>query len=146
MVRQRTVDLPSMGHNDGTSASHPGHPGASNSRLQNEFQSEENTVNETTPPTVDQLSSDVQKALRSAEDMFHEATEASGDKAVELRERAMQQLKNVREKLQDAQEAVVTKSKAAARATDDYVHDHPWKAITAAAAAGVAVGLLLNRR
>lgn len=107
---------------------------------------EENIVNESTTPTIDQLSSDVQKAIRSAEDMFHEAAAAGGEKGAELRERAMEQLKHLREKLQDAQDTVVAKSKAAARATDDYVHDHPWKAITAAAAAGVVVGLLLNRR
>ena len=97
-------------------------------------------------PSVDQLSSDVQKAIRSAEDMFHQATSAGGEKGAELRERAMEQLKNLREKMQDAQDTVVANGKAAARATDDYVHDHPWKAISAAAAAGVVIGLLLNRR
>lgn len=97
-------------------------------------------------PTIDQLSNDVQKALRGAEDMLHQATAAGGEKGAELRERALSQLKALREKLQDAQDTVLTKGKAAARATDDYVHDHPWKAIAAAAAAGVVVGLLLNRR
>jgi ElaB/YqjD/DUF883 family membrane-anchored ribosome-binding protein len=97
-------------------------------------------------PSVDQLSSDVQKAIRSAEDMLHQAATAGGEKGVELRERAVEQLKALREKLHDAQDTVVAKSKAAARATDDYVHDHPWKAIAAAGAAGVVVGLLLNRR
>ncbi len=97
-------------------------------------------------PTIDQLSNDVQKALRGAEDMLNQATAAGGEKGAELRERALGQLKALREKLQDAQDTVLTKGKAAARATDDYVHDHPWKAIAAAAAAGVVVGLLLNRR
>lgn len=101
-------------------------------------------------PSVDQLSSDVQKALRGAEDMLTEASNTAGEKGSELRARAVEQLKALRHKLQDAQETVVTKSKAAANATDDYVHDHPWTAIAAtaaiAAAAGVVVGLLLNRR
>ncbi len=97
-------------------------------------------------PTNEDLSTDVQNAIRSAEDMFHQAASAGGDKAVELRERAMEQLRALREKLHDAQESVVATSKAAARATDDYVHDHPWKSIATAAAAGVVVGLLLNRR
>ena len=30
--------------------------------------------------------------------------------------------------------------------TDDYVHDHPWQAIGAAAAVGFVVGLMMNRR
>ena len=41
---------------------------------------------------------------------------------------------------------MVTKSKAAARATDDYVHDHPWKAVGVAAGVGLLIGLLLNRK
>lgn len=97
-------------------------------------------------PTNEELSTDVQKAIRSAEDMFHQAASAGGDKAVELRERAMEQLRVLREKLHDAQDSVVAKSKAAARATDDFVHDHPWKSIATAAAVGMVVGLLLNRR
>jgi ElaB/YqjD/DUF883 family membrane-anchored ribosome-binding protein len=33
-----------------------------------------------------------------------------------------------------------------ARATDDYGHEHPWKAVGAAAGMGLIVGLLLGRR
>ena len=97
-------------------------------------------------PTNEQLSTDVQKAIRSAEDMFHQAASAGGEKATELRERAMEQLRVLREKLHDAQDTVVAKSRAAARATDDFVHDNPWKSIATAGAIGVVVGLLLNRR
>ncbi len=97
-------------------------------------------------PTTEELSTDVQQAIRSAEDMFHQAASAGGEKATELRERAMEQLRLLREKLHDAQDSVVEKSKAAARATDDFVHDHPWKSIATAAAVGMVVGLLLNRR
>lgn len=89
---------------------------------------------------------DVQKAIRRAEDMFNQASTATGDRAAELRERAMEQLRVLREKLADAQDSVVAKGRAAAHATDDYVHDHPWKAIATAGAIGVVVGLLLNRR
>ena len=38
------------------------------------------------------------------------------------------------------------RARAAARVTDDYVHDNPWGAIGAAAAAGFLIGLLINRR
>ncbi|MEO8278159.1 MAG: YqjD family protein [Ideonella sp.] len=96
--------------------------------------------------STEQLSTDVQNAIRSAEDMFQQAASAGGDKAAELRERAMEQLRTLREKLHDAQDSVVESSKAAARATDDFVHDHPWKSIGTAAAVGVLIGLLLNRR
>ncbi len=103
-------------------------------------------MNQAPAPTNEELSTDVQKAIRSAEDMFHQATSASGDKAAELRARAMEQLRVLREKLHDAQDSVVASSKAAAQATDDFVHDHPWKSIATAAAVGMVVGLLMNRR
>ena len=42
--------------------------------------------------------------------------------------------------------AVVDKTKAAARATDDFVHEEPWKAVGVAAALGLALGVLIGRR
>ena len=56
------------------------------------------------------------------------------------------QLKALRERLQEAQSAAVEKSKEAARVTDDYVHDHPWRSILAAASLGLVVGVLIARR
>jgi len=45
---------------------------------------------------------------------------------------------------------VVDKSRAAARATDEYVHENPWQSIGVAArvgaALGVVIGALLSRR
>ena len=41
---------------------------------------------------------------------------------------------------------VVEKSKAAAKATDTYVKDNPWKAVGIGAAVGVVLGMLINRR
>lgn len=35
---------------------------------------------------------------------------------------------------------------AAGRATDDYVHRHPWQVLAAAAAVGVLIGVALKRR
>ena len=46
----------------------------------------------------------------------------------------------------DVQEVVADRAKAAARATDDFVHDNPWKAIGIAAGVGFLLGLLVNRK
>lgn len=46
----------------------------------------------------------------------------------------------------DAGDEVVGRARHAARATDDWVHDEPWKAIGIAAAVGLGVGLLVARR
>jgi len=44
------------------------------------------------------------------------------------------------------QDDAVDRAKAAARATDEYVHDNPWQAIGIGAAIGFLVGLVVSRR
>ena len=95
---------------------------------------------------ADDVESDVSKAITGAEDMLTQAASATGEKAAELRGRALEQLKALRQRLNDAQHAALEKGKVAVHATDDYVHDHPWRSILAAASLGVVVGLLIARR
>ena len=97
-------------------------------------------------PAKDKLLADVRNVLSDAEELLRAAASTTGDKAVEMRERAMVALTRAREKVQDTQAKVVEQSRAAARATDDFVHEHPWRAVGAAAAAGFLIGLLVNRR
>lgn len=99
-----------------------------------------------TATLADDVESDVSKAISGAEEMLTQAASATGEKAAELRGRALEQLKALRERLADVQRTAVEKSRAAAHATDDYVHDHPWRSILAAASLGVVVGLLISRR
>ena len=94
----------------------------------------------------DETESDVNRVLRGAEDMLAQAANATGEKAAELRGRAIEQLKALRMRLADTQALALKQGKAAADATDDYVHEHPWRSILAAASAGVVIGLLIGRR
>ncbi|MGC8702593.1 MAG: DUF883 family protein [Thiomonas sp.] len=95
--------------------------------------------------SVQEIKSDVALVIDHAEDLLKQAAASSGEQAAELQRRGMKLPRQAAEKAQDLQDAVVERSKAAAQATDDYVHDHPWKAIGVAAAIGLAVGLLINR-
>jgi ElaB/YqjD/DUF883 family membrane-anchored ribosome-binding protein len=85
-------------------------------------------------------------SLDDAEELLREAASTTGEKAAELRERAMAALKRTRDTLYDAQDAVIQKGRRAARVTDDYVHDRPWQAIGIAAGAGLLIGMLISRR
>ena len=96
--------------------------------------------------SAEQTQSDVRRAISGAEDMLMQAANATGEKAAELRAQALQQLKALRERLHDAQAAAVRQGKEAARVTDEYVHENPWRSILAAASLGVVVGLLIGRR
>lgn len=94
----------------------------------------------------EKLIDSVKTSLNDAESLLREAASSTGDKATELRERAMTSLKRTREALHEAQDAVLERGRKAARATDDYVHDNPWQAIGIAGVTGLLLGLLLGRR
>ena len=94
----------------------------------------------------EKLISDVKVVLSDAEDLLKQAASSTGDRAVELREKAVTSLKRAREKLMDVQDSMYERGKAAARATDDFVHDNPWRAVSIAAAVGFLAGLLVNSR
>lgn len=49
-------------------------------------------------------------------------------------------------KMSEAQAALLVRTRAAAKATDEYVHVHPWQAVGVGTAVGVLVGLLIARR
>jgi ElaB/YqjD/DUF883 family membrane-anchored ribosome-binding protein len=89
---------------------------------------------------------DIKTVLADAEDLLKQAASTTGDRAAELREKALVQLRQAKDKAADVQVVVVEKGKAAARVTDDYVHEHPWQSLGVAAAIGFAVGLLINRK
>jgi ElaB/YqjD/DUF883 family membrane-anchored ribosome-binding protein len=88
----------------------------------------------------------VKTGLNDAESLLREAASSTGDKAAELRDRALTSLKRTRETLYEVQDAVLERGRKAARATDDYVHDNPWQAIGIAGVTGLLLGLLISRR
>lgn len=94
----------------------------------------------------DQFIDSVKESLDDAEKLLKEAADATGEKANELREKAMESLRRSRVALYDAQDAIVAKGRQAARATDDYVHDNPWQSVGIAGLAGLLVGMLICRR
>ncbi|KDB58680.1 PF05957 family protein [Bordetella bronchiseptica B18-5 (C3)] len=96
--------------------------------------------------TKEKLIDSVKTSLNDAETLLREAASITGDKATELRERALASVRRTREALYDAQDAVLERGRRAARATDDYVHDNPWQAISIAGVTGLLLGLLISRR
>jgi ElaB/YqjD/DUF883 family membrane-anchored ribosome-binding protein len=94
----------------------------------------------------DKLVDDFAAVLAEAEEMLKRAATETGDKARDLRSQVETKLLRAKLSLQELEGQAVDRAKAAARATDDYVHDNPWQAIGVAAAVGIVVGLLMNRR
>jgi ElaB/YqjD/DUF883 family membrane-anchored ribosome-binding protein len=64
----------------------------------------------------------------------------------ELRERIQDRLRDAKIRIADAEAALVDKTKAAARATDDFVHENPWRAVGISAGVGLLLGIIIGRR
>jgi len=92
------------------------------------------------------LVKDFADVLNEADALLKQAAKESGEKATDLRAQVETKLRNARVKLLDMQDDAVDRAKAAARATDEDVHDNPWQVIGIAVAIGLRVGLLMNRR
>ena len=94
----------------------------------------------------EQLVSDIKSVISEAEEMLGATADQAGEKIANLRVRIQARLKDAKSRLAEAEEVLVVKTKAAARATDEYVHESPWTAIGIAAGAGLLIGLLIGRR
>jgi ElaB/YqjD/DUF883 family membrane-anchored ribosome-binding protein len=99
-----------------------------------------------TDASREKLAADLRVVIGDAEELLRATAGQMGEKAVVARERIQESLRVAKDKLAQAEEAVVDKTKAAARATDDYVHDHPWGAVGIAAAVCLVIGMLISRR
>lgn len=94
----------------------------------------------------EQLISDFKVVVSDAEALLKATADHGGEKVAELRAKTEESLKAMRVKIGDAQMALVDKTKEAAKATDHYVHENPWKSIGVAAGVGLAIGILFGRR
>jgi ElaB/YqjD/DUF883 family membrane-anchored ribosome-binding protein len=92
------------------------------------------------------LVKDFADVLNEADTLLKQAAKESGEKASDLRAQVEAKLRTAKLKLQDIQDDAVDRARAAARATDEYVHDNPWQAIGIGAAIGFLVGLVVSRR
>jgi ElaB/YqjD/DUF883 family membrane-anchored ribosome-binding protein len=96
--------------------------------------------------TKEQLIDDFKVVVADAEALLKATASQGGEKVAEIRAKAEESLRVAKAKMADAQAALLVKTKEAARATDVYVHENPWRAIGAAAGVGLVIGLLIGRR
>ncbi|MEC5384611.1 DUF883 domain-containing protein [Uliginosibacterium sp. H3] len=98
---------------------------------------------ETSTSTLIEESQDI---LRQTEALMAEAVNATGEEAKALQARVVRALERAKLSLGEAEKAALAKAGKAAKATDTYVRDNPWKAVGLGAAIGVVVGMLIARR
>jgi ElaB/YqjD/DUF883 family membrane-anchored ribosome-binding protein len=106
-------------------------------------------MNDTSQPLRDgkkQLAKDFQAVVNDAEDLLRQAARSTGEGYDDARGRLEQALKAARVELKAMEDAVTDGAKRAARATDGYVHEHPWESIGIGAGIGLLLGMLIARR
>lgn len=96
--------------------------------------------------TKDKLMEDLRTVVADAEELLKATASQTGERIVAARAKAEESLKAAKERLVEAQAAVLARTKAAAKVTDDYVRANPWKAVGIGTAVGLVLGLLIARR
>ena len=104
-----------------------------------------NTELNDTGVSKERLMQDLRIVVADAEELLRATASQAGEKVSAARERIQENLEVAKERLAEAQQQAVAKTKAAARATDEYVHENPWKAVGIAAGAGLIIGMLISR-
>lgn len=84
--------------------------------------------------------------LREIDSLMVPPANAAGEPVPASPGKLEERLKKAKKKVADVQYVVVERSRHTVRAADDYVHERPWTAIGVAAAAGVLIGWLIDKR
>lgn len=96
--------------------------------------------------TRDKLIADLKTVIADAEDLLRATAGQAGDKVAAARAKAEAGLERARTRLKELEGELAERGRQAARATDEFVHREPWKAVGIAAGIGLIVGLLMGRR
>jgi len=96
--------------------------------------------------TRDKLVQDFRIVVADAEELLKATASQAGEKVAVARERIQDSLHSAKVKLAEAEDVIVQRGKLAARATDEYVQENPWRAVGIGAGVGLIIGLLIGRR
>jgi ElaB/YqjD/DUF883 family membrane-anchored ribosome-binding protein len=85
---------------------------------------------------------ELNRIVTQAEELLKTLGEEGGAAVDAVRQRVLRTVNQAKGRLSDANQRVRAAANDAAKATDSYVQDNPWKSIAYGAAAGAAVALI----
>jgi Uncharacterized conserved protein len=94
----------------------------------------------------EEIAQNMKAVISDAEELLRATASQAGDQIAAAREKIQDSLYRAKVKLAQAEGAVLDGTREMARTADEYVHDHPWRAVGIAAGVGLIVGLLVGRR
>jgi len=95
-----------------------------------------------TEATNETLYQEFNTVVAETEQLLKSVATAGGDKAGALKANVEQALAAAADRLEQIRLQALGQANAAARATDEYVRDKPWRAVGIVAALSASVGLL----
>lgn len=95
---------------------------------------------------INDVNNDVDKLIKDARALLHAAAALSGEKADEMRTRAMLMLDTALAKGREAQLSAIASGKEFAASADVYVKENPWRSLAALAGVALLAGLVMGRK
>lgn len=92
------------------------------------------------------LVADFRNVVADAEALLKATAQQGGEELDALRARARKSISKVNEGMAESGHAIVSGSRKAVRASNAFVHRHPWYLALAASGVALAVGVLIARR
>jgi ElaB/YqjD/DUF883 family membrane-anchored ribosome-binding protein len=92
------------------------------------------------------VASEFHSFVDDIEDLVKATTSLTGEDLARARAKLAKRLEAVKHSVGVMGSEIAQRTRNTARATDDYVHGHPWQAIGIGTAVGVLLGLVLARR
>jgi ElaB/YqjD/DUF883 family membrane-anchored ribosome-binding protein len=93
----------------------------------------------------DQLMNDLKTVIQDAESWLR-SSNLTGEDLKAAKEKFERTIAGAKDDLMRYQEVVVEKTKEAAKATDEYVHENPWRSVAIGAGVGLLLGVAISRR
>ena len=101
------------------------------------------SADDSDPFTMDKLRDDLGALAGDMEQLLRATASETGQQVAQVRAKAEKSLKAAKVRIAEAQESALAKTRAAGRATDEYVRENPWQVLAIAAAVGLALGFLI---
>lgn len=90
------------------------------------------------------VNEDLRELVRDTEELLKHKAQDTGAGYKSAREKLEQSLSKAKQEVIRTERAVIERAKIAAKATDHYVHDHPWQSVGVGVGVGMGIGLLLG--
>lgn len=92
------------------------------------------------------VADEVTHLITDIEDLIKQATSLTGEELTAAKAKLAERLATARASAAQMGDSVATHARTTAAATNEYVHEQPWKAIGIGATVGLLLGFALARR